>query len=155
MKALGILLGVVGAIVVLAGFGMDGSVENGLSGRVLNIGLLNQKLMLVMVGGAAFVGGVVLIAASEIVSSLAAGITNPAIPSSGRLETRAAGHSLAPPIDPKAAPEDRKRTGYGYCMNCAAVRSYDDPKCAGCSSTGPVIGDAPSPPMTTAPGSRG
>jgi hypothetical protein len=63
----------------------------------------------------------------------------------GKPETQTAGHSLTPPTVPKPAPEDRKRTGYGYCMNCAAVRSYDAPKCAGCSSTGPVIGDAPAP----------
>jgi ribosomal protein L40E len=60
-------------------------------------------------------------------------------------EPLTSGHPLAAPTVPEAAPVDHKRTGYGYCMNCAAIRSYDAPKCDGCGSTGPVIGDAPVP----------
>jgi hypothetical protein len=54
MKPAGILLVVLGIALMVGGYGMDGAAPGE---RVLNIGLLNQKLIMVVAGGAAFVGG--------------------------------------------------------------------------------------------------
>lgn len=62
MNVFGWLLLAIGIGLTLAGLGMEGSVAaaDGL-GRIHNIGLLAQKLTLVIVGGFAFLSGIVLI----------------------------------------------------------------------------------------------
>jgi hypothetical protein len=67
MKAAGILFAVLGVALVLGGFVMDGAASGQ---NVLNIGLLNAKLMLVVAGGSAFISGMVLGSAAEIVDGL-------------------------------------------------------------------------------------
>lgn len=72
MKSGGILLLLLGILVSLVAFGMDGSVASGSLSRVSNIGLLNTKLMAAVVGSALFVAGAVLIGAAEICARLPA-----------------------------------------------------------------------------------
>jgi hypothetical protein len=61
LKTLGKLFIGVGLALLAWGIFMDTSVESGY-GRVINIGLANERLMLVLIGGFVFVGGVILFA---------------------------------------------------------------------------------------------
>ena len=69
MRAIGVLLMLVGVAGASLAFGIDGAAPGE---RVLNIGLLNQKVMLATVGGALFVGGAALIGAAGIVTAIEA-----------------------------------------------------------------------------------
>lgn len=61
LKTLGKLFIGLGLALLAWGIFMDTSVESGY-GRVINIGLANERLMLVLIGGFIFVGGVILFA---------------------------------------------------------------------------------------------
>jgi hypothetical protein len=61
LKKLGILFMSIGLTLLVWGLLFDTSVESGY-GRVINIGLANERLMLVLMGGFVFVGGVILFA---------------------------------------------------------------------------------------------
>jgi hypothetical protein len=61
LKKLGMLFMSIGLGLLVWGFLMDTSVQSSY-GRVVNIGLTNERLMLVLMGGFVFVGGVILFA---------------------------------------------------------------------------------------------
>lgn len=65
MRVFGYILVAVGLGLALAGLGVDASVQTDGLGRVNNIGLLVDKLMLVVLGGFAFLSGVVLLGFSS------------------------------------------------------------------------------------------
>lgn len=62
MKTFGVLLLICGALALVAGFGMDTTVPTGLGeGRVHNIGLINQKQNVLLLGAALAVVGALFV----------------------------------------------------------------------------------------------
>jgi hypothetical protein len=61
LKTLGKLFIGIGLLLLVFGLAMDTSVSTGY-GRVVNIGLANDRFILVVIGGVVFIGGVVLFA---------------------------------------------------------------------------------------------
>lgn len=64
MKTFGILLCIVAAIALIAGFSTDTSVATDLGQRVHNIGLMNQKQNIIILGASLFVAGALLLGLS-------------------------------------------------------------------------------------------
>lgn len=64
MKPFGILLCLVAVVALIFGFTYDTSVSTGLGNRVHNIGLMNDKQNIIIVGGAMLVAGTLLLALS-------------------------------------------------------------------------------------------
>ena len=61
LKALGKLFIGIGLVLLVYGLTMDTSVSTGY-GRVVNLGLANDRLMFILIGGFVFVGGIILYA---------------------------------------------------------------------------------------------
>lgn len=67
MRAWGWIFVLLGLVLTGAGFISDGSVPSGDGyGRVMNMGLLADKLLLVLCGGFSFLSGIVLISAAAL-----------------------------------------------------------------------------------------
>ena len=65
-RPLGKLLACLGLLVMFGAFAMDTSVSTGLGFRVANLHLLNEKSNLMLLGGALFLAGIVLLAANKL-----------------------------------------------------------------------------------------
>lgn len=64
MKPFGIILCFTAVVAIIFGFTYDTSVSTGLGGRVHNIGLMNNKQNIIIVGGAMLIAGALLLALS-------------------------------------------------------------------------------------------
>lgn len=62
MRAVGVILLVIGFLLLLVGVSMDVTVATGSGGRVYNIGLMNERSNLFAFGGGSFLVGLILIA---------------------------------------------------------------------------------------------
>lgn len=60
LKTVGKLLIGMGLLLLVYGLMMETSVSTGYGNRVVNIGLANDRLMFILIGGFVFVGGVIL-----------------------------------------------------------------------------------------------
>ncbi|MGQ3297718.1 hypothetical protein [Reyranella sp.] len=67
MRAFGIILVLIGVVAAVAAFGMGGAAPGE---RVLNIGLLNEKVLLATIGGALLIGGLALVGAGGVVAAI-------------------------------------------------------------------------------------
>jgi len=67
MKICGIILGLVGCLIMLIGYGMSGAAEYS---DTLNIGLLNDKSNAVVAGGFVALSGAVIFSASQIIDAV-------------------------------------------------------------------------------------
>ena len=65
MRVFGFVILAIGVVVMIIALAMDTSVASG-AGRTHNIGLISNKEVTGIVGGALFVGGAVLYAAGEL-----------------------------------------------------------------------------------------
>lgn len=162
MRAFGVILTLLGVSIAAFGFYMTGAAPGE---RVLNIGLLNEKALLVTIGGALLICGAALLGAAGIAAAvnehknavlaemrgeredLRIGFKSlweeldrvRANTEPGAHKCKLSGEMQPVPEPAVERPGLASRVGsMGYCPNCRKLRHSSVAKCVYCSSTNPV-----------------
>lgn len=102
LKALGKLFIGIGLVLLVYGLTMDTSVSTGY-GRVVNLGLANDRLMFILIGGFVFVGGIILYAVFKAKQTKEDEVTEQAEDDAKRAERKAQALEASKAISAKIA----------------------------------------------------